>query len=760
MGTWNSVQVTHPNVDKPMQKFSSSLHFSSSVPSSKSEQKDKSKNYTGSQTKTCCTATKDKSAYNPLTTPTCSSSSNNSDSNITNTDGCGGSSKSMMTVLLYDVRFILLSSASFITIFSSIAIYFCLPLLISHSIRQQLTLSPSSGSFEQWKLNSVTDSVYLYNITNINEILSNIKQQKQDNLSSSLSNQKNRNTVRKKTVKPIIKQVGPFILQQERVKFNIRWEPKNETVLYNQRKRWTIAETSDNKFKDLYNETIYHMNIPLAGTSLLHPDVAEAIDAVVKENDLKLFMNHSVSTLLFNGYPDVLMEQAKALGHVQIDRFGWLYMQNNSFIENIRVFTGTSNASLSKFGSIDEINYIKVSDIFHDNNTDVDDTANVECNKFRFSSAGEFFPPPENSIISYRKNVANSIDGKVKPDNLSTKRGTQISGSEDTNTLADAKILTTETSSLVRNNIVADQFKLESIGTDNKDVKYIKVMIQELCRPFKLTYQKSLDFGGLKVNRYVADKYTFDYTDVKHRETNKCYCAYQETTRFLDCPPNGMMDLFNCKKGSSLTVSFPHFLHSHEDESLQPYLELFDDLDKPNEKEHMFFMDLDAELNIPVRAQIVMQFNIHYKHQVGFNFSSDYSFLVNQTNTNNQDGKQKMLNDFYLPQMWMKSYAQASESNLRNLKFIQNSLPYVTPATSVVSFVIASILLLASAKKAYDLTYGPASRKLCQHQVSDQIDSCKYKPMEMSNVQAIEGSTSSAFKQQTCHQLNHYSAQA
>lgn len=626
-----------------------------------------------------------------------------------------------MAIPLYNVKFILLISASFITIFSSIAIYFCLPILISHVIRNQLSLSPSSGSFNDWRLNSVVDRIYLYNITNLSDLIdSNTEAAKHSSAST---------TTQSKIV-PILKQVGPFTFRQDREKLNIKFDTSNETVIYDQRKRWYfLPELSSVKtLEDLNSTWIYHMNLPLAGTTL-NAEYAEFIQPIVMEFDLKLFLNHSVNVLLFEGYPDILMEQAKTQNQIDVDKFGWMYNQNNSISENIRIFTGLSNVTSDKFGSVDQYNFMKRLELWHNNNTELKDTSNVHCNEFRFSSMGEFFPPSEYSIINQNNNQYQSSPSTANS-----------MSSDDLNTITKSASTTIQIP-----NVNIESIKLsgdssnelsQDLGTINKkEGKTISLFMPDLCRTFKLTYNYTYNYKNIVADRYIANEFTYHYSESSNpteinesseqkqkvgdnKNSNKCFCIYNEHTKLTSCPPNGMMDLFTCRKGSPLTISFPHFLYSNRDDSLAPYLKLFEDDTEPNESEHQFYIDLESTLNVPVKAQIVIQFNVHYKNEPTLNFTHDYSFLFDNPNSKAQQSRP--LTDFYLPQMWFKSTAEIDERNLNNLKFIQHHLKFITPFTTIVTFGVASILLIMSAKLAYDLTYGPKLRK----SISRDQESC------------------------------------
>lgn len=620
-----------------------------------------------------------------------------------------------MAFPLINVKFILLTAASFIAIFSSIAIYFCLPILISHLIRTQVTLSTTSGSFNDWRLNSVTDRIYLFNITNLSDLHND------STLNGSYKVDKPRTI-------PKLKQIGPIAFRQDREKLNIRFDLTNETVIYDQKKSWTfLPELSLFKSVDeLKSSWINHINVPLAGTTL-NPEYGEFIDPIVAENDLRLFMNHSIDTMLFEGYFDILMEQAKVNGQIDFDKFGWMHGQNNTILKSIRVFTGPSNATLDKFGLVDEYGYTRHLSIWRDMNSNSSNFSNTKCNQIRLSSAGEFFPPPEYSIVGHNNYYKYTQHQQLMKQQLqdhqislkSDKKETHhVNISKISNTSANEMELSTSNNNAPISDKQEDKLSTKLNMDETKRGKSISLFMAELCRTVRLDYNGSYYFKDqLLVDRYIATEKTYMYTSNNLEiplsdsiiESNGCFCGfYNETTGLSRCPPNGMMDLFPCRKGSPISISFPHFLYSTNDKSLKPYLRLFEDDVKPNEKEHQFFIDLESTLNVPVNVQIVLQFNVHFRNDNVMNFTKEYAHLFMDPSG---DSSQQPLSDLYLPQMWVKSTAEVDDKNLVNLKFIQNNLQLVTPITTIIMFSLASILLMASAKLAYDLCYGPQSAR-------------------------------------------------
>lgn len=645
-----------------------------------------------------------------------------------------------MALPLYNGRFILLVSASFITIFSSIAIYFCLPLLLSHVIREQVALSPASGSLGGWKSNSVVDRMYLYNITNMDELV----------LFSEEFQSNNNNNKQAKIIIPILTQIGPFAFRQDREKLNIKFDRANETVLYDQKKSWHFLPDSSiiKDLQELNTMTINHINLPLAATSLQDVDpYAEAINSIAYDQGLKLFLSHTVNELLFEGYPDVLMENAKSAGLLDTDKFGWMNTLNNTLTKDIRVFTGPSNATMSKFGSVDKFNFKDRLDVWSILSPNGNTTTDNLCNDFRFSSGGEFFAPPRNSIISHNSNKFDD-DQDDLPD-----LNTNINNNNNNNNNENNPNSTTSRDIQNSDNISSIHQQSNNINNNNFNSnkhKSVSLFMADLCRSFELFYNHTYDFKGLTVDRYIANEYTYNYDQlttsnnnrprsyrqyqisladnpgvvsmkkVDQSNPNECFCSVSKDAKSSSCPPNGLFDMSACRKGSNVIMSFPHFLYSNKDAKLIPHLRQFQDSQEPNEEEHSFYIDLESGMNIPVKAQVTLQFNVRLKYEPGFNFTRPFEFLFE---TKSQSGKSNKLNEFYLPQFWIQSKAEVDEENLRNLKFLQHNLSLVTPIVTITIFAIASILLTASAKMFFDLTYGSKSRKGSQSEFGQDTGS-------------------------------------
>ena len=74
-----------------------------------------------------------------------------------------------------------------------------------------------------------------------------------------------------------------------------------------------------------------------------------------------------------------------------------------------------------------------------------------------------------------------------------------------------------------------------------------------MCRSIKMEFQKIVDYGNVKTNRFVMSPKTFE----KNAPENKCYGSNSEL-------PDGIFSVEKCVQGVPMAVSLPHFLYADE----------------------------------------------------------------------------------------------------------------------------------------------------------------------------------------------------
>ena len=84
-------------------------------------------------------------------------------------------------------------------------------------------------------------------------------------------------------------------------------------------------------------------------------------------------------------------------------------------------------------------------------------------------------------------------------------------------------------------------------------VQEFDMLMGIMCRSIKMEFQKVVDYGNVKTNRFVMSPKTFE----KNAPENKCYGSNSEL-------PDGIFSVEKCVQGVPMAVSLPHFLHADE----------------------------------------------------------------------------------------------------------------------------------------------------------------------------------------------------
>lgn len=106
------------------------------------------------------------------------------------------------------------------------------------------------------------------------------------------------------------------------------------------------------------------------------------LEVVSANENVTMFMNHTVSELTFEGYSDILLDQALSMGANAPDKFGLFYGRNSSATPRYVIDNGASD--INHFGFMREFNGSGKLSHWKENST---------CNAFQNSSTGELYPP-------------------------------------------------------------------------------------------------------------------------------------------------------------------------------------------------------------------------------------------------------------------------------------------------------------------------------------------------------------------------------
>nr|AZB52756.1 sensory neuron membrane protein 1 [Heortia vitessoides] len=192
-------------------------------------------------------------------------------------------------------------------------------------------------------------------------------------------------------------------------------------------------------------------------------------------------------------------------------------------------------------------------------------------NQFRFSIFGGRNATVDTHVVTVKRGIQNvmdvgkvvAMDGKTEQD-VWTGHCNQFEGTDGT----------------IFPPFVSANEKIESFSGD-------------LCRTFKLWYEKKSSYKGIKTNRYISN-----IGDLANNDELRCLCDAPDA-----CPPKGFMDLYKCTK-APLYASLPHFLDC-DPKYLKDIVGL-----NPDVNEHGIELDFEPISGTPLTAKQRVQFNI------------------------------------------------------------------------------------------------------------------------------------------------------
>ncbi|XP_051170165.1 protein croquemort-like isoform X2 [Leptopilina boulardi] len=254
--------------------------------------------------------------------------------------------------------------------------------IVDYIYKNELTLTPTSKSFEMWNENPIPVflSFYMFNLSNAVEFLQGRK--------------------------PKFTEHGPYVFSEKFNKTDKVWND-NGTVTFHRRRYWTFVPELSKKGVSLSDE-ITNLN-PIVVTlgnivrfqKPLLRKFASFLMKAVKEN---VVITKSVSQLIFDGYEDKLLEIARKLNITTLpyDKFGWFYGRNESDTYEGTYNIKTGKNSISEIGELVEWNYTNKT-IYN----------NGKCSKIK-GTVGDLWHPftaNESSRLSvFSSDICTSID--------------------------------------------------------------------------------------------------------------------------------------------------------------------------------------------------------------------------------------------------------------------------------------------------------------------------------------------------------------
>ncbi|XP_074595030.1 protein croquemort-like [Brevipalpus obovatus] len=190
----------------------------------------------------------------------------------------------------------------------------------------------------------------------------------------------------------------------------------------------------------------------------------------------------------------------------------------------------------------------------------------------------------------------------------------------------------------------------------------MRLFMPELCRWMTLSYLERTETLGLETLRYWAAPSLFDYNIPE----NKCYCLGNV------CPANGVYNTSACTHGSPVFISFPHYLyadpiHANNIKGL-----------KPDPSKHIFYMDMEPKLGVPIDTHARIQVNV-------FVYKSDNMYVVSD-----------LISNLMIPAIWSETTAMVSSDNADQLKLLHKKVPRAIAISSFVQITLAVLLLIAA----------------------------------------------------------------
>ncbi|XP_045768243.1 protein croquemort-like [Maniola jurtina] len=267
---------------------------------------------------------------------------------------------------------LLMGFGSFMVVTGAIMVVFW-PSMFFAQLRRMMTLSPTSTSFGIWR--EVPIPMYLecfmFNITNVDDIKAG------------------------KDVMLEVEQFGPYVYREFHLKENITWNDNSTVTFYNKRSWIFQPEMSNGSLSDLI--TSINPIIATVAYVLRHqPEyIRLPVDIFMRMYHEHLFMTANVSSWLFDGIDDPILDLAQRFPDLPIDipydKFGWFYTRNLS-LEFDGVFLMNTGASdFSQLGNVEK---------WKNSNTTV---FRDECGEVR-GSTGELWAPelgqPEVTIFA------------------------------------------------------------------------------------------------------------------------------------------------------------------------------------------------------------------------------------------------------------------------------------------------------------------------------------------------------------------------
>ncbi|XP_049792924.1 lysosome membrane protein 2 isoform X1 [Schistocerca nitens] len=196
----------------------------------------------------------------------------------------------------------------------------------------------------------------------------------------------------------------------------------------------------------------------------------------------------------------------------------------------------------------------------------------------------------------------------------------------------------------------------------------LHVYDKDLCRLLPLRFEKEVETnGGVMGYRFTPPQDVF--AEVAQNPENECFCPGGPP-----CTPHGLFNVSLCQYDSPIMLSFPHFYLADP-----KFLDAVEGISKPEKDKHGFFLDVQPDLGVSLRARARIQINL----------------AVSQVT----DIKQvATFPDILFPIMWFEDGVDGLPSDVTELLNLAATAPPI--ARSAISFgliALGALLLLIAA---------------------------------------------------------------
>ncbi|CAL8137071.1 unnamed protein product [Orchesella dallaii] len=239
--------------------------------------------------------------------------------------------------------------------------YYVVPYKIRENVMEQSKIVRGNTRFKAWEVVPIPlfQHLYFFNVTNPQEVT--------------------------KGGRPILQEIGPYVYQQKRRKYNIVFNEQNDTIFY--REKTEIFFRPDLS-KGSESDRITFVNLPLVGTANKALNLDQLTRYVISDvlagyPEEQLYINLEIGELTFKGKYMPFMKDLSELKGEEVmpdNTFGLYYKKNGTDQGRFEMYSGVKYPK--KFGEVVSWNGIRELEWWNDQ----------YCNRMNGTDSGVFKP--------------------------------------------------------------------------------------------------------------------------------------------------------------------------------------------------------------------------------------------------------------------------------------------------------------------------------------------------------------------------------